>query len=87
MLRPRSYASAEAVSTAPEPAMRRRRNSPAGRSSFAATAPLAGAAAIEYEALDLYAYHLERVTKTFNTMISAENADLLARLLSDEERA
>jgi hypothetical protein len=30
----------------------------------------------------LYAYHLERVTKKFTTVISADNAELLARLLS-----
>jgi hypothetical protein len=29
----------------------------------------------------LYAYHLERVTKKFTTVISADNAELLARML------
>jgi hypothetical protein len=29
----------------------------------------------------LYAYHLERVTKKFTTVISADNAELLGRLL------
>lgn len=33
----------------------------------------------------LYAYHLERVTRKFTTVISAENAELLGRLLGDAD--
>lgn len=33
----------------------------------------------------LYAYHLERVTKKFTTVISADNAELLARLLGTDD--
>jgi hypothetical protein len=33
----------------------------------------------------LYAYHLERVTKKFKTMISADNVELLARLLGGDD--
>ena len=34
----------------------------------------------------LRAYHLDRVTSKFKMVISAENAELLAGLLADDER-
>jgi hypothetical protein len=46
--------------------------------------PQANASVIDPSGLDadaLYLYHLERVTKKFKTVISADNAELLGRLL------
>lgn len=75
------------------------RTSDAATANLAATAPTPGhgapgqaesdevnarAPALDHDAF--YAYHLDRVTKKFKTVISAENLELLARLLGEDDR-
>ena len=50
---------------------------------------LSGSAVVDLAPLDpdaLYAYHLNRVTRKFTMVISADNMALLARLLDDDHR-